>query len=161
MSKWIWGVLIALNATPASALLCNPPNIAAAWADAALRGDDFILVRGRFAIGDLWDERPDMQAFDVPARFSGVIIHTDRSETPIGQPVHVVGECTTGDCGYVDRNVDLLTFLHRKDERWIAYSMPCDGFPLGVSQDAITELLNCMTDGPCTPERYIPGRRNP
>jgi len=140
----------AASASPALALSCMDGNTAAGWKDAIGTNLPFRVVQGTFEM-DVPGLQFEEEEFTLPAQFTGQVIASDGTTTPLSTSVKVIGACANGDCGYVYPDTEILTFLFDAPDEAepITYSWPCAAYPMAATAETVTEVLRCLNGGRC------------
>lgn len=155
-SMFLAAGLVAL-AGQANALSCKFGNGAAGYADAVQNGSNFRAVIGTLDWALPAQDTPmgglmmdfEGQEHNVIARFTGEVMGTAGARTPIDRNIRVRSACINGDCGYAASGFEMVSFLHDTTDGAVMYSYPCQGYPMGVGSETITDVQQCIDAGPC------------
>lgn len=145
---------LALATTQASALSCLPPDPIRAFQVAFQSGDEYLILKGRFAFDA--SGLPDAEVAGilvlpqpVPAEFVGFSLTLDGFTNDIAGPITLMPTCIGAFCGGLQPGTDIIAFARRQGTGYVVEVDPCSGWMF--TPDAVTEavLSACIRGESC------------
>lgn len=159
MTRLLLATLLgAALASPASALSCLRPSVAATFAQADAAEKEYVLAVGRIsvlpeeAIPTPGGDPNERQGYTVRARFDGELASPTGFDEAASFPLTVEVECAGPWCGGVPLAERMLVFVERRADENVLVEGPCPFWALQATPEVVAQAEACLRGEACTPE---------
>lgn len=146
------GLLLALVATPASALSCLPRTPVQAFEEAAASEARYSVVKGKLSFrAAAMPEHYDVEAEDkvVTGFFRGEGLNLDGFTTPMAVPVALEVACSGPWCGTLVKGQEYLLFLEKRADGYALEVSACPMFAFPNPDADTLEAMTACINGAC------------
>ena len=150
--------LMAAVASPALALSCVRPDVAATYLRAAEAEETYIVVHGTLQFNQRklpkakGNESPPTTR--IPARMTGKALTKSGFDHEFERNITLEVQCFGPWCGGAGSGETYLAFLQRTGSGYVMVADPCASLSFqNPDPDKLSTVQQCFNGGPCKPRR--------
>ncbi len=150
---------LGFAAGSAQALSCVPPDVARAYAQAAVAPVAYVVVYGRLSFDPTLLPEVDLSRQDetppytpIPARMTGKSLSKGGFDRDFDRDIMLGIRCYGPWCGGVGAGVPYLAFVETSADGYVLYAEPCDAFTFPEpTREMLDQAVRCIRGEGCEP----------